>query len=133
MKKSFDIQELLHCKSKRHGTKPMQPSSLSRAFQRHQEHDLKHPCLVDLITTIQYKTKQNKLPSFIDRWDTYALVLLADGRFYKWLNRFDMSHESAQCALDKKVLEIKQMGSSSMDFLLLRNIVRNWCPRQSRN
>jgi hypothetical protein len=42
--------------------KPMQPSS-SRAFQRHQEHDLKaswfsgsHNC----------KTEQNKLPSFID-------------------------------------------------------------------
>jgi hypothetical protein len=74
VKKAFNIQELLHRKSKRHGTKPMQPSSLSRAFQRHQEHDLKHPGLVDLITTIQYKTKQNKLPSFIDRWDTYALV-----------------------------------------------------------
>jgi hypothetical protein len=37
--------------------------SLSRAFQRHQEHDLKHPSLVDLITT-----KQNKLPSFMDRY-----------------------------------------------------------------
>jgi hypothetical protein len=37
----------------------MQPS-LSSAFQRHQEHDLKHP--VNLITT-------NQLPSFIDRWD----------------------------------------------------------------
>jgi hypothetical protein len=42
-------------------SKPMR----ERAFQRHQEHDLKHPRLVDLITT---KTlKQNKLPSFIDR------------------------------------------------------------------
>jgi hypothetical protein len=30
-------------------------------FQRHQEQALKHPNLVDLITT-----KQNKLPSFID-------------------------------------------------------------------
>jgi hypothetical protein len=38
----------------------MQPSSL-RAFQRHQEHNLEHLGLVDLITTIQ-----NKLPSFID-------------------------------------------------------------------
>ncbi len=28
MKKSFNIQELLHCKSKRHETKPMHPSSL---------------------------------------------------------------------------------------------------------
>ncbi len=28
--------------AKRHGTKPMHPSSLS-AFQRHQVHDLKHP------------------------------------------------------------------------------------------
>jgi len=35
------------------------PSS-SRAFQRDLEHDLKHPGLVDLIST-------NKLPSFIDR------------------------------------------------------------------
>jgi hypothetical protein len=39
----------------------MHPPS-SRAFQRHQEHNLKHPGSVDLITT-----KQNKLPSFIDR------------------------------------------------------------------
>jgi hypothetical protein len=38
--------------------KPMHPSSL-RAFQRHQEHDLKHPGSVDLITT-----KQNILPSW---------------------------------------------------------------------
>ncbi len=37
-------------------------TSLSRAFQRHQEHDLKHLNSVDLITT-----KQNKLPSLIDR------------------------------------------------------------------
>jgi hypothetical protein len=61
IKKSFSIQELLHHKSKHHRTKPMHPSLL-RASQRHQEYDLKHPCLVDLITT-----KQNKLPSFIDR------------------------------------------------------------------
>ncbi len=62
MKKSFNIQELLLHKSKCHGTKPMHPSS-SRAFQRHQEHNLKHPSSVDLVTT-----KQNKRPSFIDRW-----------------------------------------------------------------
>ncbi len=35
-------------------------SSSVRAFQRHQEHNLKHPGLVDLITP-------KKLPSFIDR------------------------------------------------------------------
>jgi hypothetical protein len=35
----FNIQELLHRKSKRHETKPMHPSSL-RAFQRDQERDL---------------------------------------------------------------------------------------------
>jgi hypothetical protein len=41
---------------------PCTPSS-SRAFQTQpSEHDLKHPGSVDLITT-----KQNKLPSFIDR------------------------------------------------------------------
>jgi hypothetical protein len=57
VKKSFNIQELLHRKSKRHETKPMHPSS-SRAFQRDQECDLKHPSLVDLIGT--NKTKQNK-------------------------------------------------------------------------
>ncbi len=55
--------------SKHHGTKPMHPTS-SRAFQRHQEHDLKHPLLVDLITTKQNKTKQNKTnqTTFVDRW-----------------------------------------------------------------
>jgi hypothetical protein len=37
--------------------------SLSRAFKKHQEHHLKHTGSVDLITT-----KQNKLPSFIDRY-----------------------------------------------------------------
>jgi hypothetical protein len=52
VKKSFNIQELLHRKSKRHVTNPMHPSS-SRVFQRHQEHDLKHPGSVDLITTKQ--------------------------------------------------------------------------------
>jgi hypothetical protein len=61
MKKSFNIQELLHYKSKHHEAKPMH-SSLSKAFQRHEEHDLKHFDLVDLITT-----KQIKLLSFIDK------------------------------------------------------------------
>ncbi len=65
MKKSFNIQELLHHKSKHHETKPMH-SSL-RAFQRHQEHNLKHP------RCHKYKqnnTKQtNKLPSFIQLVD----------------------------------------------------------------
>jgi hypothetical protein len=54
VKKSCNVQELLHCKSKHHGTKLMHPSS-SRVFQGHQEHDLEHPGLVDLIGT-----KQNK-------------------------------------------------------------------------
>jgi hypothetical protein len=57
--KSFNIQELLHRKSKQHRTKPMHPSSV-RAFQRHQEHNLKHPGSVELITP-------KKLLSFIDR------------------------------------------------------------------
>jgi hypothetical protein len=42
VKKSFNIQELLQQKSRRHGTKPMQPS-FSRAFQRDQELNLEHP------------------------------------------------------------------------------------------
>jgi hypothetical protein len=50
VKKSFNIQKLLHNKSKRHGTKPMHPF-FSRAFQRHKECDLKHPNLADLIST----------------------------------------------------------------------------------
>jgi len=61
MKKSFNIQELLHHKSKCHGTKPVHPSSL-RAFQKHQEHDLKHPGSMYLITT-----KQNKLLSLVNK------------------------------------------------------------------
>jgi hypothetical protein len=51
-------------------TKPVHPSS-SRAFQRHQRHDLKHPSEVGLITT-----KQNKLPSFIDRYFTRVCFLI---------------------------------------------------------
>jgi hypothetical protein len=69
VKKSFNIQEFLHHKSKYHETNPVHPSS-SRAFQRDQEHNLKHPGAVDLISTD--KTKQtnkqtNNQPSFIDR------------------------------------------------------------------
>jgi hypothetical protein len=67
VKKSFNIQERLHPKSKHCGTKPMHPSS-SRAFHRHQ-HDLKHPGLVDLIST-----KQNKPPSFIDRCSLSVII-----------------------------------------------------------
>ncbi len=51
-RKSFNILKLLRNKSKRHGTKPMHPT-LSRAFQRHQEHNLKHPGLVNLIVAKQ--------------------------------------------------------------------------------
>jgi hypothetical protein len=54
MKKSFNIQEFLHHKSKHHETKLMHPSSL-RAFKRQQECDLKHPSSMDLISI-----KQNK-------------------------------------------------------------------------
>jgi hypothetical protein len=52
--------------------------SMSRAFQRHQEHDLRHPGSVDLITT-----KQNKLPSFLDR-SLFCFNILnnVDGREY---------------------------------------------------
>jgi hypothetical protein len=54
VRKSFTIQELLHRKSKPHETKPMHLSS-SRALQRHQEHDLKHPSpgSLNLIATKQ--------------------------------------------------------------------------------
>jgi hypothetical protein len=85
MKKSFNIQELLHCKSKHHETKPMHPSS-SRAFQRHQEHNLRHPSSVDLITT-----KQNKASylSFIDRLYHFLLASLGDDN---WL--FDLEVRS---------------------------------------
>ncbi len=57
MKKSSNIQELLHRKSKQNAPKPMDPSS-SRIFETHQEHDLKHPGSVDLITT---KSIRNQL------------------------------------------------------------------------
>jgi hypothetical protein len=59
------IQQLLHRKPKHHATKkPMHPSSSPRAFQRHQDHNLKHPGSVDLIRTKQNKT--NYRPSWID-------------------------------------------------------------------
>jgi hypothetical protein len=64
----------------------MEPSPPTmRAFQRHQEHNLKHPSLVDFITT-----KQNKLPSFIDRFPTTPMLLgpmkfLPQFVAYKWI------------------------------------------------
>ncbi len=74
------------CKSKCHGTKSIDRSS-SRAFQQHQEHDLKHPGSVDLITT-----KQNKQPSFIDRdgkapmWHTpLFLIVLVRTKVWTYL------------------------------------------------
>ncbi len=69
MKNSFNIQELLHRKSKCHGTKPMHPSSL-RAFQKHQEHNLKHLNLVDFIIT-----KQNKLNLLIILWCMMPIII----------------------------------------------------------
>jgi hypothetical protein len=70
MKKSFNIQELLQCKSKCHETKPMHPPFLlERAFQRDQEWDLKKASSFG--GSHWYKQKQNKtnkLPSFIDRF-----------------------------------------------------------------
>jgi len=62
--KSFNIQELLHCKSKHYETKLMHPSSL-RAFQRDQDHDSKYPDSVDLIAT--NKTKQKKQTTLLHR------------------------------------------------------------------
>ncbi len=57
VKKSFSIQELFApLKSKRHETKLMHHLSSPRAFQREQEHNLKHPGWVDL-----HQYKQNKL------------------------------------------------------------------------
>jgi hypothetical protein len=50
----------------------MHPSS-SRAFKRHQEHDLKHPGLVDFITTKEKKT--NYLASQIDMFHKLFLII----------------------------------------------------------
>jgi hypothetical protein len=63
VKKSFDIQELLHRKSKRHETKPMHPPpplELSKETKNTLNRDLKHPSSVDLIGTKQ--NKQMALP-----------------------------------------------------------------------
>jgi hypothetical protein len=52
VKKSFNIQELLHQKSKT-AWNPADATPFLRAFQRDQERDLKHPGSVDLIGTKQ--------------------------------------------------------------------------------
>jgi hypothetical protein len=62
VKKSFNIQELLHRESKHHGIKRMHPSSLT-AFQRHQEQSLKHLGSLDIIRT----NKTNKQITFLHR------------------------------------------------------------------
>ncbi len=84
-KKSFNIQELLHCQSKSHGTKPMHPF-LSRAFQRHQEQELEASPFGGLLII----TKQNKLLSFIVRsmgWATSTgkkNVIIGENIMVKW-------------------------------------------------
>jgi hypothetical protein len=73
VKKSFNIQELLHCKSKRHETKLMHPSS-SRAFQRDQELDLKHPSSVDIKGTKQNKYKQTTFSEIYKKLNLLAML-----------------------------------------------------------
>ncbi len=64
VKKPFNIQELLHCKSERHGTKAHAPLLVeSFPFQRDQECDLKASWFGG-----SHRYKTNKLPSFIDRF-----------------------------------------------------------------
>jgi len=70
VKKSFNIQEFLHHKSKHHETELMH-RSFSGAFQRDQECDLKHPDFDGFHWYKQSKAKQNKTnkqPSFINRY-----------------------------------------------------------------
>jgi hypothetical protein len=107
VKKSFNIQELLHCKSKRHGTKPMHPPSSSRAFQRDQERNVKHPGSVDLIST--NKTKQtNYLPSLIDNHRAWR----------------DAVHVDQSCACDelgtKRIWSLSSMETSRGLIALLK-------------
>jgi hypothetical protein len=47
--------------------------SSSRAFERHQEHNLKHPGSVDLTTTKQ--NKEDYLPSWIDMYSATTKLL----------------------------------------------------------
>jgi hypothetical protein len=60
VKKSFNIQEL--CTASANVMEPSPCTLLVKSFPKtHQEHDLKHPSSVVLITTKQNKTKH--LPS----------------------------------------------------------------------
>ncbi len=93
MKKSFNIQELLHHKSKCHGMKahapllveiyPKTPRTGSEVSQFGGSHN--------------HKTKQSKLPSFIDRWVTSFknfLVLVSKPTWSPWMrNLFARDNE----------------------------------------
>jgi len=63
---------------------PMHLSS-SRAFERDQEHDLKHPGSVDLISTKQNKT--NKLSCFIDRcfYNIFKIFSCKHNQSFRWI------------------------------------------------
>jgi len=66
VKKSFNIQELLHHKSKCHETKPMHPSLLHERFPKRPRTQSEAS---QFGGSHKYKqNKTNKLPSFIDRW-----------------------------------------------------------------
>jgi hypothetical protein len=59
VKKSFNIQKLLHRKSKHLGTKPMHPSKRPRMQPEASRFGGSHKCK---------QNKRNKLPCFIDRF-----------------------------------------------------------------
>jgi hypothetical protein len=61
VKKSFNMQELLHRESKHHGTKPMHPSP-SRAIQRAEERDMKASWFAG-----SHKHKTNKQKTLLHR------------------------------------------------------------------
>jgi hypothetical protein len=111
--KSFNIKELLHCKSKCHGTKPMHPSS-SRAFQRHQSRTQYEASWFSGISYLQNKTKQNKLPSFIDKY-----VIFSDDLMDVPSSNHDFMVDL--CSMKVQIFMQKFCPSSSMELHLLEN------------
>jgi hypothetical protein len=90
VKKSFNIQELLHLKSKHHGTKPMDHPSSSRAFQRDQESDLKLLVVQNSWFSGSHKYKQNKQTTFLHEWiyERSSLEICSNEFFLKKIFHF---------------------------------------------
>jgi hypothetical protein len=118
VKKSFNIQKLCTASPKVMQPKHMHPPPLLRAFQRHQEHNLTH---ASSSGSHHYKTKQNKLPSFIARSFVFNVEVFFF--FFSKIKLLPMKIENFLKCSRKNVLFLDIESSKLFNYLTENNYV----------